>query len=302
MKRKKKPITGPLGCPGWMASYADMFTIMMVFFVLMFAFSTLDDAKLQDFVVSFQNALDSSRFLPIPQGGDIFVDQGAAILPHLEIPPPAGAEGDEGGIGPDNPTDFLGIEGSGDTVGDMLNTFMTYMAQGQPGEDELLDDLQGGRYPVEVGEGFIRININDDHADAGVFFNPGQAMLTPAARTALNELGPILAAFAEDGHGIIIEGHTDNVPISTQHFPSNWTLSGARASSVVEHLVVNFGIDVQMIAGLGRGEYFPVADNNTVDGRAQNRRVEIKVFTQEMTSGGAVAGWFAIPGTIPGAR
>jgi chemotaxis protein MotB len=293
-KKKREEMKG---LPGWMASYADMFTVLMAFFVLLFAFSTIDESKIDAFVENFAATLDNNRFLPVPGGRGTLADQGLALLPYVDIPPPAGAEGVEGAVGPDVPTDWHGIEGSGDTVGDMMNTFMTYLAQELPGP---IDDLVGGGlgeypYQIEPGDGFVRIIIDDEFG--GVFFNPGQARLTSAAMSALDYLGPALANFALDGHGIIVEGHTDSMPINNAQFPSNWTLSGARASSVVEHLIVNFGIDVQMIAGLGRGQHFPVGDNSTVEGRAQNRRVEIKVFTQDITSGGAIAGWFDIPGT-----
>jgi flagellar motor protein MotB len=215
-------------------------------------------------------------------------------MPEIEPPPPAGVVGDDEGTGEDDPVEWLGgDQAEGDAVGDMLNTFMTYMA------NELPPGEHG--YPIEVvaGENYVRINIQDITGD-DVLFGSAQARLTPAARAALDILGPLLSTFAADGHGIIIEGHTDDRPINTPAFPSNWSLSGARAMSVVEHFVDNWGIDVHMIAGIGRGEHFPIDTNDTAEGRAANRRVEIKVFTREATVQGPVGGWFTIPGTIPG--
>jgi chemotaxis protein MotB len=283
-KKGKGQEGGPKGCPGWMASYADMFTVLMAFFVLLFAMSQIDAELFERFLVSFNPSRADDQFL-IGTGGNMLPLDGGGLAPQVIPPKPAGAEGDKGGEGPDDPVYKGGHEPQGDTVSDMMNTFMTYMANevsGQSGVD------------IEVGDDYIRIEIDERE---GVFFNSGQARLTREAQVTLSLLGPALKDFADRGHGIVIEGHTDNQPINSAAFPSNWTLSGARASSVVEYLVGNFEIDVRMIAGLGLGEHFPKADNNTAEGRAQNRRVDIKIFTTEMTAGGAVRSWFAIPGT-----
>jgi chemotaxis protein MotB len=294
MKGKKKAEGAKMVLPGWMASYADMFTVLMAFFVLLFAMSNIEQDLFERFIVSFNPARADDFINPLdPEGGGVFAAAGTQILPEIEPPPPAGAYGDEGGTGEDDPDDWLGGDAAqGDTVGDMLNTFMTYMAEVTAG----MDGEWGYIFDFQEGDNYVRINIEEEVG--GVLFNSGQARLTIAAIEALDLLGPLLRDFAADGHGIIVEGHTDNLPINTAAFPSNWTLSGARASSVVEHLVNNWGIDVQMIAGLGRGEYFPLDTNATPEGRARNRRVEIKIFTQEATVGSPVGGWFSIPGTV----
>ncbi|MCL1862570.1 MAG: flagellar motor protein MotB [Defluviitaleaceae bacterium] len=289
--KKNKPKDDPTRVlPGWYGTYGDMITVVMAFFVLLYAMSKVDEDLFERFLVSFNPARAVDTQIASGQAGDIQVDQGTAILPDLMPPPPAGAYGDDDGTGDDGTTGEGGREPEGDAVSDMMNTFRTYMAENIP------TDQDDRPYPIEIEEGddYIRITVGEH---SGVFFNPGQARLTPAAVALLDYLGPILASFAAGGHGIIVEGHTDNIPINTAAFPSNWTLSGARASSVVEYLVLNFGIDVQMIAGLGRGEYFPVDTNDTAEGRANNRRVEIKVFTPQTTERGPVGGWFAIPGT-----
>lgn len=267
--------------PGWMASYADMFTVMMVFFILLFAMSQIDVELFERFISSF-NPTREVEFSPIQAAGDIFAEDGTGILPEPDPPPPEGTAGD-----PESPG---GRDAQGDTVGDMMNTFRTYMAEAAATAGEWNDS-----FDVTVGDDYLRINI-DEVAGGGVLFPSGQARLTPAAVTAVDYLGPMLLSFSQAGHGIIVEGHTDDRPINTPSFPSNWTLSGARAMSVVERLVIHTGINVHMIAGTGRGEYFPIGDNNTAEGRAQNRRVEIKVFTQEATERGPIGGWFSIPG------
>ncbi|MCL2197713.1 MAG: flagellar motor protein MotB [Defluviitaleaceae bacterium] len=288
---KNKPKDDPNKVlPGWMASYADMFTVLMAFFVLLFAMSQIDEDLFERFIVSF-NPARAEDFSPMHgRQGDVFAQMGEGIMPEVVPPPEPGATGDEEGQGEADPEGAGGREHEGDAVGDMMNTFRTYMAENLPSDD------QDRQFEIDVteGENYIRIDIGEHD---GVFFNSGQARLTPSGINVLNYLGPMLANFASTGHGIIIEGHTDDRPINTAAFPSNITLSGARASSAVEHLTTHFDIPFNMIAGIGRGEHFPVATNETEAGRAANRRVEIKVFTSQTTEGGPVSGWFQIPGT-----
>ena len=283
-RRRKKDEGGPKGVAGWMATYGDMVTLLLCFFVLLFAMSTVDAELFEQMADSFNNSRTSTR-APLADLGNVLPENSDGLLPNIVEPPPTGPEGDEGGVGDVEPVFEGGREHEGDTIGTLHNTFATYLAE-TVGDNSPFD--------VEVGEDYILIDI--DERD-GVFFNSGQARLTRSAEGILDILGPELKRFSELGHGIIIEGHTDDRPIANAHFPSNWTLSGARASSVVEYLVNNFEIDVHMIAGLGLGEHFPKASNETVEGRAQNRRVDIKIFTTEMTASGAIRGWFSIPGT-----
>ena len=288
MKKKKKAVsnTGKV-LPGWMASYADMFTVLMAFFVLMFAASTIDREWFDQMAQSLRRDAADIILTIDGGGGDLAIDMGEGILPESPPPPPAGEGGDdyEGGLG--------GDEGAGDVVGDMLNTFMTYMAENIPGNGESgFGSLNIDPYDVVVGENFIRIPFDSD----GMLFNSGDANLLPAGREALNFLAPLLQYFVSIGHGIVVEGHTDNVPMTGAVITSNWALSSLRASNIVEYLVETWGINPDAITGSGRGEHFPIADNDTPEGRARNRRVEILVFERpEGTESGLVGGMWTIP-------
>src|SRR5438309_10854629 len=89
----------------------------------------------------------------------------------------------------------------------------------------------------------------------------------------LAKIAPTLRKLAKDGHDIVVEGHTDDIPIHNAHFSSNWELSTARATSVVQHLILDQSLPAQHMAAIGYGEYHPIAANDTDEHRAMNRRV-----------------------------
>jgi chemotaxis protein MotB len=113
-----------------------------------------------------------------------------------------------------------------------------------------------------------------------VVFDPGQAVLKPAAVPVLTGVGHALNI--DKKHPIMVEGHTDNVPISGSQFPSNWELSTARASVVVRFLI-HTGIDKFRLGAAGYANLYPVASNSTAIGRSKNRRVEIVLLRQDQT-------------------
>jgi len=282
--KKEKPKGDPNKVlPGWMASYADMFTVMMVFFILLFAMSVIDEELFEAFLLSYNPARTD---LMLVQG--LPIDGGVGVLPDapMPVPTPPPADPGEGGAG-ETAGEYIPALTDGDTIAEMANSFRTYMAQ----YDMAPDDHPG--FPIEITEGETYVLISFPASD-GLFFNSGSAVLLSPAVTALDALGGMLREYSQRGHGIIVEGHTDNVPMQSAMFPSNRHLSGSRAAAVVEHLIGNWGLDPRAIFSIGMGEYFPIDTNDTVEGRANNRRVDIKVFSAE-ASGGAVGSWFVIP-------
>jgi chemotaxis protein MotB len=119
----------------------------------------------------------------------------------------------------------------------------------------------------------------------GVLFAPGQAELSPAAQKTLDG---VAVALKQLNRPIRVEGHTDNTPIKTAQFPSNWELSTARATHIVKYLATHHQMTPDQLSAAGYGEYKPVADNSTVEGKQKNRRVDIVVLNppvvQEATS------------------
>jgi chemotaxis protein MotB len=143
--------------------------------------------------------------------------------------------------------------------------------------EALLDQMKGeiARGEVTISELKGRLTVNMVEA---VLFDSGSAVVKPEGLTVLQKVIDILKGVTDKT--IRVEGHTDNVPIHTMQFPSNWELSAARAINVTRFLQEQ-GIDPLLLAAVAYGEYRPVADNDTRDGRARNRRIEIILVPKE---------------------
>jgi len=107
-----------------------------------------------------------------------------------------------------------------------------------------------------------------------ILFETGKADLPPEAKAVLDKLHPV---FLQIPNQIIVEGHTDNVPIKTMQFPSNWELSTARSTQVIRYLIEEKNFPKERISATGYGEYHPVVSNDTPEGRAENRRVDFVI-------------------------
>ena len=132
-----------------------------------------------------------------------------------------------------------------------------------------------GRVRVREEEEGVRITI-----ESPILYDSGKADLRAEALPVLDELTKILV---ESPNVVVVEGHTDNVPIHTAQFPSNWELSTARAISVARYLFQKGNLKPERFAVAGYGEYHPVASNDTNEGRQENRRVEILLKKIELT-------------------
>ncbi len=156
-------------------------------------------------------------------------------------------------------------------------------------EGEMRAALESKDVTISQLQGKLTVNILDR-----VMFDSGEADLRPAGSTVLRKVAGILEA--HPNLKIHVIGHTDNVPIrasARSRFPSNWELSTARATAAVRFLTEVAGVDSQRLGAVGYGEFRPVADNSTPEGRALNRRIAITILSEEM-AGADIA---APPGT-----
>ncbi|WP_051261815.1 OmpA/MotB family protein [Desulfovibrio inopinatus] len=142
------------------------------------------------------------------------------------------------------------------------------------GYQTLVSDLEGEvaakEVTIEKFKEMLSINVVDE-----ILFDTGRAIITPRGKIVLAKVGGVIGKMT-DKH-IYIVGHTDDVPIQTFRYPSNWELSCARAAAVIRYLLDTDNLDPAMFSAVGRSSYQPVSENDTPEGRARNRRVEIVI-------------------------
>ncbi len=152
-------------------------------------------------------------------------------------------------------------------------------------EDEMRNALESKDVTISQLQGKLTVSILDR-----VMFDSGEADLKPAGSTVLRKVAAILKAHPD--LKIHVVGHTDNVPIrasARNRFPSNWELSTARATAAVRFLTDEAGVDPRRLGAVGYGEFRPVADNATPEGRARNRRIAITILSEEMAGADTAA-------------
>lgn len=146
-------------------------------------------------------------------------------------------------------------------------------------EDEMRQDLESKDVTISKLQGKLTVTIVDR-----VMFDSGEAVLKPDGAAVIQKIADLLTSHPE--LNIHVVGHTDNVPIRSGihgRFASNWELSASRALAAVHYLVEKAGIDPRRVGAVGYGEFRPIADNSTAEGRAKNRRIAITILSEELT-------------------
>ncbi len=267
MSRKKKESEEESNNERWLVSYADFITLLFAFFTTLYAISTVDAQKMGKMVMSMRASFDSAVFdsgsntLALSQGAG-----GAASSPPREVLQSAALPSSANKMDP-------AIKG--------LESVKTSRKQVLSGERALgrlkrnIETLLG----KDVMKGMVRTQL--DHRGLvislgeGIVFDSGSDLIKPEGKSLLDTLATSLVSL---GNYIRVEGHTDNFPISNSRFPSNWELSTARATSVVSYMIVKFGFQPELFSAAGYAEYRPAVPNDTEEGRARNRRVDIVVL------------------------
>ena len=231
----------------WLVSYADFITLLFAFFVVMYALSSINEGKykiMSDSISSaFRNVPGSTSGAQVAINTSINSQQ-SIMIPTKRLPPNVKTDATQ-------------------TVNrDRLKTMAKDLNKA------LAPLAEEGKVKVTEGALGITVDIN-----ASLLFAPGDARLDLGAVRALAAVAQILAP---TDFPIIVEGHTDNTPINTPQFPSNWELSGMRASSVVR-LFIETGVDGRRMTATGYADQRPLADNATAEGRQRNRRVAITI-------------------------
>jgi chemotaxis protein MotB len=226
----------------WMVSYADFVTLLFAVFATMYALSVVDAQKFSAMAASLQEAFRDGRAVLPGAGGTIVI----AELPG------AGAE--------KNPAEGPAEVGLGEVRSQL--------------QVRLAPALDASIVTIEEDPRGLVISIRE----AGSF-GVGAADLSEAARLILGEIG---LALSKVGNHVRIEGHTDNVPIHTERFASNWELSTARATTVVRYLLDSANLPPRRLSAAGYAEYYPRVANASADARSRNRRVDIVVMSPQV--------------------
>ncbi|RME34716.1 MAG: flagellar motor protein MotD [Gammaproteobacteria bacterium] len=271
----------------WLVSYADFITLLFAFFVVMYSISSVNEGKYRVLSDSLIDAFkEPTRSLnPIQTGETLRSIQ----LNRDAVNPPSGIEH---GIQEPVEEEFEHTPGEGGGKEQEQQQEKADQATDETAErerqqrlaqlDEIAGDLEEKLSPL-IDQKLIKVKRKDNWVEVemktNILFDSGSARLAVGAIPILKELGEVFKNF---GNPIQVEGFTDNRPINTPAFPSNWELSAARAASVV-HLFQRLGVDPERMAAIGYGEYHPVASNDTPEGRAQNRRVVIIIAADSDT-------------------
>jgi len=238
------------GSPAWMNTYGDMITLVLTFFVLLFSFSTIDAQKWQKLV----SAMNGTPYIKMSEVEEGFNDD-AAMEESMLAEPTATPE----------PT-----------------LSATQIANMEKAEqfDELYEELTN--YLTENGLETI-LNVEKDNSriilrmSHSAFFDSGTTELDAETKEILAEVCVIIEEYRDVIANVYIEGHTDNVPIRSYKFNDNWDLSVLRATSVLRYIATLMDFNGIEFVAAGYGELYPIASNETEEGREQNRRVDFVI-------------------------
>lgn len=256
-RRNKKKSQHEAGQERWLVTYADLITLLMIFFVLMYTMSQID-AKKYAAVANSLSVVLTGEAITVLEG------QGPSIIDNLS-----------GERLPEGPSSYPDNEAQIEEVKELISEFI---ARQEVGSGRLDSTSTSGsklsEYIVvyEQERGLV-ISFKDT-----LLFESGSADLTPQARDIIKQVG---ASLVDLPNYIRVEGHTDDLPINTTRFPSNWELSVLRSSNVVHVLSEEAGIPPERLSIIGYGEYRPLVPNDNNINRAMNRRVDIVILKQK---------------------
>lgn len=245
------------GAPAWMATFADLMSLLMCFFVLLLSFSEMDLQKFKQVAGSMDKAFGIQREIradTIPRGTSIIMQEFSPGVPQPTVVKVMQQQTDD-----DSRSELRQNPSISEEIAELMNQIEQKLEQEL--EDEILEVLM---YDEGV---MIRVREADS-------FPSGSAQLQKDFTPVLTKLRSVLDS--TDGR-IVVSGHTDSLPIATPIYPSNWVLSAARAASVVHYLSEISFADPSRIEIRAFAETHPIAPNDTAENRARNRRIEINV-------------------------
>lgn len=245
----------------WLVSYADFITLLLALFVVMYAASRLNNGQYDQVLAgSFVSAFGAQ-----PEGRDKI-----ALTPDIILPKRTRKTA---------PIIASNLPTADDELTVKKARRLVEVQRQQKDQMDIIAREIMAAFGSLVDDGQVRV-IHSNlglgvEINASVLFSPGQALLRQESSRVIEAVAQVLK---NDRHAIQVEGHTDNIPIITEKFPSNWELSAVRASSVVRLMIGN-GVDATRLTAAGYGENRPVGPNDTEEGRMRNRRVTIMILS-----------------------
>ncbi len=239
----------------WLVSYADFITLLFAFFVVMYSIASVNNAKYETLAESLEEAFlphekkNTPEPQPIPEQS-----QPTTIQPIVLDNPTAEEKQKRQQLSDEILKERRGLKKVSENLEEVLEPYI---------DDNLVS--------VKRNDFWVELEMKSD-----LLFSSGEAELSQKAFPVLKKIAEVIRLLP---NMINVEGHTDNIPIDNVDFPSNWDLSAARATSVVRQLIKN-NIKPERLAVVGYGEFHPVADNNTEEGRFKNRRVLLVLMSQ----------------------
>lgn len=260
---KKKEAEAPKGSPAWMATFSDLMNLLLCFFVLLFSMSTVSEEKFEMVIASLQSKIS------IFSQGSTSIGEGSMVgggIRQLEFL--------------DNYYNELANSKSQEESEEEGDLKEQYAEEALEESEEMAEDIQdamdqmgiSNAVEIEFDEQYVMLNLS-----GAILFESGESEILPEAKQILEKVAVVLNQY--DENIIEIEGHTDNVPVSSSsRFEDNNVLSMYRALSVADYIREITKLNPAYIKSSGRGDYVPIADNTTAEGRARNRRVVIKIY------------------------
>jgi chemotaxis protein MotB len=252
MARRKKRVEEHVNHERWLVSYADFITLLFAFFVVMYSISSVNVGKFRVLSDTLEAVFtDPKKSVDPIQVGEL--SRGEDAEKKNVDPRPEPAQIIELPVAPIVPEETVR------TINDISNQL----------NEALLEQIENDDVNIKKGEDWLELEIKSN-----VLFYSGESKLEKDAVPIIGKVADILR---QSANPVQVEGFTDNQPINTPRFPSNWELSAARAASVV-HLLDRYGLNPSRMSAIGYGEFKPIADNATDKGRQKNRRVVLVVL------------------------
>ncbi len=275
MAKRKEDEVKP-GAPAWQSTFADLMNLLLCFFVLLFSMSTVDAQKFEMIAASFNQTFSIFTAGATAIGDGILISNGVSQLNELDNYINSTGKMNDG----ETVSEDVAESAAADAEAEALEEAMEKLAEAEMEESEALAEMiqeavdekdMNREIDIEFTAQYVQLTLK-----GSLLFDSGSTELKPDALPVLDQVGVILERYAQST--IEIEGHTDNVPMSGAKYSNNDELSSGRALSVFNYLLSTANLDPAMVKHSGRGEYVPVADNSTPEGRTMNRRVEIKIY------------------------